>query len=129
MKRKFVFGGLFFGIILSCLIPVTNSHTLLTIVNQPESFEITSKLLTGEGYTFIWEEYVDAPGDQQGDDSIVFDPSFGPYHNYSELVNKLMNLNTTYPEIIQVFTIGKTYFGREIYCVRITNETIKIPFR
>jgi hypothetical protein len=96
-------------------------------VKQPESFTFSSRFRTRENYTFIWEENNDAPGDQPGDDSVVFGPSFGPYHNYSELVNKLKSLNTTYPEIIQVFTIGKTYFGRDIYCVRITNESIMLP--
>ena len=122
MNKLLIIGSLLTGLILSCSIAVINSHTLLITVNQPESFTFSSRFRTREDYTFIWEEYEDAPSDQQGDDSVVFGPSFGPYHNYSELVNKLKNLNTTYPEIIQVFTIGKTYFGREIYCVRITNE-------
>ena len=77
---------------------------------------MSSRNWTRESYTYIWEDYIDAPGDQLGDDSVTFGPSFGPYHNYSELVEKLMDLNATYPEIIQVFTIGKTYFGRsEMY--------------
>ncbi len=123
MNKLWIIGSLLTGFIISCSITVINSHTLLITISQPESFNF-SKFRTREGYTFIWEEYNGAPGDQQGDDSVVFGPSFGPYHNYSEVVNKLRNLNTTYPEIIHVFTIGKTYFGREIYCVRITNEAI-----
>ncbi len=126
MKKLLLIGSLFTGLILPCSIAVINSHTFMITVNQPESFNFP-KFRTRGDYTFIWEEYDGAPGDQQGDDSVVFGPSFGPYHNYSELVNKLKNLNTTYPEIIQVFTIGKTYFGREIYCVRITNESITFP--
>jgi hypothetical protein len=104
-----------------------NPHKSVITVNHLENLDFSSKYKIRTGYTFIWEEYDNAPGDQQGDDSVVFGPSFGPYHNYSELVTKLQNLNTSYPEVIHLFTIGKTYFGIEIYCVRITNESISIP--
>lgn len=127
MNKLFLIVGLLTGLILSCSIIIINSHKSMITVNQEESVNLSSNFRTRNGYTFIWEEYDGAPGEQQGDDSVVFGPSFGPYHNYSELVIKLKDLNTTYPEIIQVFTIGKTYFGREIYCVRITNESILFP--
>ncbi|MHA2216980.1 MAG: M14 family zinc carboxypeptidase [Candidatus Hodarchaeales archaeon] len=128
MNKLFLIVGLLTGLILSsCSIVIIDSHNPMTTVNQVESVNLSSNLRTRNGYTFIWEEYDGAPGEQQGDDSVVFGPSFGPYHNYSELVIKLKDLNTTYPEIIQVFTIGKTHFGREIYCVRITNESILFP--
>ena len=95
--------------------------------NQKEKWTKIPNFQIRDGYTFLWKEFEDAPEDQSGDDSVVFGPSLGPFHNYTELVTKLTNLNTTYPEIIQVSTIGKTYFGREIYCVRITNESILLP--
>ncbi len=77
-------------------------------------------------YTFIWEDYVDAPGPQQGDDVIAWGSSFGPYHNYSEQTTKLQSLETAFPDIIDLFSIGRTYFGRDIYCVRITNESVTL---
>lgn len=127
MIKLCVIGILLTGLILSSSIEVINTHRLVITLNSSVSQNFSLKRHTREGYTFIWEDYDSAPGDQQGDDSVVFGPSFGPYHNYSELVNKLKSLNTTYPEIIQVFTIGQTYFEREIYCVRITNESITHP--
>jgi hypothetical protein len=102
---------------------IINSHKLVITPNSPMSSNLSLRNRTREGYSFIWDEYDGAPGDQQGDDSVIFGPSYGPYHNYSELVTKLRNLNTTYPEIIELFSIGKTYFEREIYGVRITNES------
>ncbi|MFX0207674.1 MAG: M14 family zinc carboxypeptidase, partial [Candidatus Hodarchaeota archaeon] len=114
------------GFILIFTIPITYSYTLILTSSRSESIN-SIEFQSNQEYPFIWEEFEDAPGDQSGDDSVVFGPSFGPYHNYSELVYKLKKLNTTYPEIIQVFSIGKTYFGREIYCVRITNESITLP--
>ncbi len=45
------------------------------------------------------------------------------YHNYSEVVSTLLYLNTTYPNIAQVFSIGKSWQNRTIYCIRLTNET------
>ena len=123
MNKLWLIGSILAGLILASSIGGINAHTSVITFNSSVRENSSFKRDTREGYTFIWEDYEDAPGDQPGDDSVVFGPSFGPYHNYSELVKKLMNLNTTYPEIIQVFTIGKTYFEREIYCVRITNES------
>jgi hypothetical protein len=127
MNKLCVIGSLLTGFIFLSSLGVINSHRLDITLNLSVSNNFSMKKHTREGYTFIWEEYNNALGDQQGDDSVVFGPSFGPYHNYSELVYKLKNLNTTYPEIIQLFTIGKTYFGREIYCIQITNESITLP--
>ena len=127
MKKLIVISSLLAGLVFSLSIPIANAHYTFIPINQQDSSDISLKNWTREGYTYIWEDYINAPGDQQGDDSVTFGPSFGPYHNYSELVQKLINLNTTFPEIIQVFTIGKTYFGRDIFCVRITNEVITLP--
>lgn len=45
------------------------------------------------------------------------------YHNYTEIMATLLEINETYPDIVDVFSIGKSYLGRHIYCVRLTNET------
>ncbi len=44
------------------------------------------------------------------------------YHNPIELLMELEQMNNTAPEIIDLFSIGKSFQGRDIYCVRITNE-------
>ncbi|UCG01958.1 MAG: hypothetical protein JSW11_20460 [Candidatus Heimdallarchaeota archaeon] len=112
-------------LILASSVVVYDSH-ILVLKPKSSTLNCPPKNRIREGYSFIWDEYDDAPGDQQGDDSVVFGPSYGPYHNYSELIHKLKALNTTYPEIIELFSIGRTYFGREIYCARITNESITL---
>lgn len=45
------------------------------------------------------------------------------YHNYTEIVTILLALNETYPNIVDVFSIGKSWQNRDIYCVRLTNES------
>jgi hypothetical protein len=45
------------------------------------------------------------------------------YHNYSEVVAVLFALNETYPDVVDVFSIGKSWRNRDIYCIRLTNES------
>ncbi len=49
------------------------------------------------------------------------------YHNYAEIVDTLLYLNTTYPDIVDVFRIGESWQGRTIYCVRLTSESQTQP--
>jgi hypothetical protein len=122
MKKVNITVSLGLGLLLLSSILLINTNGFTKITNSPEEMQIPLKKRTNNAYTFIWEEFIEAPGNQIGDDSIVFGPSFGPYHNYAELVTKLKSLNTTFPEIIDLFSIGKTYFGRDIFCVKITKE-------
>jgi len=45
------------------------------------------------------------------------------YHNYTEVVDTLLFLNASYPNIVDVFSIGKSWQNRDIYCIRLTNES------
>jgi len=45
------------------------------------------------------------------------------YHSYSEVVAILFALNETYPGVVDVFSVGKSILGLDIYCVRLTNES------
>ena len=49
------------------------------------------------------------------------------YHNYTEMVTILLALNETYPDVVDVFSIGKSWWNRDIYCVRLTNESDQKP--
>jgi len=53
--------------------------------------------------------------------------SWNKYHNYTEIENVLLELNSTYPEITDVFSIGKSWKNRTIYCLRLTNESYDYP--
>ncbi|MFX0210508.1 MAG: M14 family zinc carboxypeptidase [Candidatus Hodarchaeota archaeon] len=126
VKSRFIFIFLFILIIFNS-IAIFSSYELIYKIKSAPSSNFSSKDLKLVDYNFIWEEYENAPGNQAGDDSLVFGPSFGPYHNYTELFTKLQNLEKGFPGIIDLFSIGKTYFGRDIYCVRITDEAITHP--
>jgi len=49
------------------------------------------------------------------------------YHNYTEIVSTLLYLNSTYPNIVDVFSIGKSWQNQDIYCIRLTNESRTNP--
>jgi len=49
------------------------------------------------------------------------------YHNYTETVQTLIYLNATFPDIVDVFSVGKSWQNREIYCIKLTNESNTLP--
>lgn len=49
------------------------------------------------------------------------------YHNYTEIVDTILFLNATYSNIVDAFSIGKSWQNRDIYCVRLTNESNVVP--
>jgi hypothetical protein len=49
------------------------------------------------------------------------------YHNYTEIVDTLLYLNDSYPNIVDVFLIGQSWQNRDIYCIRLTNESNTNP--
>ena len=54
--------------------------------------------------------------------SILPDWKNGEYHDYKATTDKLKNFNKKYPNLVKVFSIGKSILGRNIWCIRITNE-------
>ena len=46
----------------------------------------------------------------------------GEYHDYYETTDTLSDFKIEYPDLVNVFSIGKSVLGREIWCIRITNE-------
>jgi murein tripeptide amidase MpaA len=46
----------------------------------------------------------------------------GEYHDYEETLLKLHNFSENYPDLVDMFSIGKSVQGRNIWCIRITNE-------
>jgi hypothetical protein len=54
--------------------------------------------------------------------SILPDWKDGDYHDYYGTMELLNDLNDKYPDMVYVFSIGKSVLGRDIWCIRITNE-------
>ncbi|MEM2568312.1 MAG: M14 family zinc carboxypeptidase, partial [Candidatus Bathyarchaeia archaeon] len=93
-----------------------------------------------------WNDYngTDVDGDGIGDTPYIINqnnidnnplmqpwaPPWGDwkhYHGYNEIVNTLIFLNNSFPKIVEVFSIGKSRQGRDIYCIRLTNEADVSP--
>jgi murein tripeptide amidase MpaA len=44
------------------------------------------------------------------------------YHKYDDLTSILNQLAAAYPELVSIYSIGRTYQGRDIWCLEITNK-------
>ena len=54
--------------------------------------------------------------------SILPDWKDGEYHNYFGTTKMLNGFNDKYPDLVKVFSIGKSVLGKDIWCIRVTNE-------
>ena len=57
--------------------------------------------------------------DQQ---SILPNWTDGTYHDYYDTRKMLKGFNQQYPNLVKVFSIGKSVLGKDIWCIKITNE-------
>jgi hypothetical protein len=46
----------------------------------------------------------------------------GNYHDYFGTTEMLNGFNDKYPNLVDVFSIGKSVVGKDIWCIRVTNE-------
>ena len=65
--------------------------------------------------TLIPEVTLDQP-------SVLPDWKDGDYHDYYGTTQMLNDLNDKFPDLTNVFSIGKSVLGRDIWCIRVTNE-------
>jgi len=63
------------------------------------------------------------PDAQLDQPSILPDWSDGEYHDYYASVQMLNDFNEKYPELTNIFSIGESVLGKDIWCIRITNES------
>ncbi|MHA2498991.1 MAG: M14 family zinc carboxypeptidase [Candidatus Hodarchaeales archaeon] len=75
-------------------------------------------------YTWIWEELANASGPIDGDDPVIWGSSLGPYYNYQELISKLFLLQNAFPDFVELFSIGQSHEGREVWTIRLTNRSV-----
>ena len=68
------------------------------------------------------EEDLSSPEIKLDQPSILPDWIDGEYHDYYETTDKLLDFKVKYPDLVNVFSIGKSVLGKDIWCIRITNE-------
>jgi len=61
----------------------------------------------------------------QNQPCILPDWNDGDYHDYYGTTQKLHEFNEKYPDLASIFSIGESVLGREIWCIKITNEDNK----
>ena len=54
--------------------------------------------------------------------SILPDWKDGEYHDYYDTMELLNDFNDKFPDLVDVFSIGESVLGKDIWCIRITNE-------
>ncbi|RLI59065.1 MAG: hypothetical protein DRO67_10135 [Candidatus Asgardarchaeum californiense] len=54
--------------------------------------------------------------------SVLPDWKDGKYHDYHGTIQMLNDFNDKYPKLVDVFSIGKSVLGKDILCIKITNE-------
>ena len=89
---------------------------ILVIVTFSGCIEVEQKLEEFKG-KFLPKVKMNQP-------SILPDWKDGEYHDYYKTTDFLTNLHIKYPDLVNVFSIGKSVQGRELWCIRITNENI-----
>jgi len=65
--------------------------------------------------TILPEIKVDQP-------SILPDWKDGEYHDYYGTMEMLNDFSGKYPNLVNIFSIGKSVLGKNIWCIRVTNE-------
>ncbi len=51
-----------------------------------------------------------------------FPPGYAGYHTYAEMVADINAVATAHPDIVQVFSIGKSYQGRDIWAAKVSDH-------
>ena len=89
-----------------CIILLTLLFT--GCINQEQKSEKSKE-------TLLQEVKLDQP-------SVLPDWKDGEYHDYYGTMEMLNDFNGKYPDLVNVFSIGNSVLGKDIWCIRITNE-------
>jgi len=90
------------------------------------SFILVSVSLTGCIQEEQESELEDVqPEVQLNQPSILPDWKDGEYHDYYSTTQMLNDFNDDFPDLVNVFSIGESVLGKDIWCIRLTNEKNK----
>lgn len=90
------------------------------------SFILVSVSLTGCIQEEQESELEDVQPEVQLDQpSILPDWKDGEYHDYYSTTQMLNDFNDDFPDLVNVFSIGESVLGKDIWCIRLTNERNK----
>ena len=81
---------------------------------------VFSGCITEEQKTCEEEEII--PEIKLDQTSILPDWKDGDYHDYYGTMELINDFNEKYPNLVYVHSIGKSVLGKDIWCIRITNE-------
>ena len=105
-----------------------------SVNSSAESVNCADPSMTIDSQDNLFIVYSDAPSGDNDHHEIYF--LFAPssawkwtkfldwvhYHNCTEIATILYGLNDTYSNVVDVFSIGKSWRDQDIYCARLTNE-------
>eukprot|EP01123_Difflugia_compressa_P006261 TRINITY_DN18433_c0_g1_i1.p1 TRINITY_DN18433_c0_g1~~TRINITY_DN18433_c0_g1_i1.p1 ORF type:complete len:424 (+),score=80.92 TRINITY_DN18433_c0_g1_i1:52-1323(+) len=94
----------------------------------PEQYEWLSQELSRQGITWsVWINDVESLVQQQmeGRDKLQPQPvgaiDYTVYHTYDEVIAWVKTLPTSYPNLVTLVNLGKSYEGRELLAVKVTS--------
>jgi hypothetical protein len=97
----------------------------LTILLLPCFTTVTTTRLTSPvNEASVLSEYQLGLSTSSKASSVPISVNWSSYHDYTSLVNLLRSFNESYPGVADVFSLGKTWQGRDVFCIRITDESI-----
>jgi hypothetical protein len=59
--------------------------------------------------------------------SLAQDITFDKYHSYQEITGYLKAIQAKYPQLARLSSMGKSYLGKELWVIEITNRKLKKP--
>lgn len=53
--------------------------------------------------------------------------TFDRYHSYREIMAYLKVVQSSYPQLVRVMSMGKSFLGKDIWVIEVTNRSVKKP--
>ncbi len=128
LKNKIRFTILLFLVLILSISSLATSQNPIfakntsTMSSSPSS---DSRQIKANPYQWIWTELSGAPGPLDYDDVLYWGSDLGPYYNYTEITNKIFALEGNFSNYVDVFSIGKSWNNKDIWVVKITNESVR----